>query len=120
MSRPSFLADENVPLEAVRELQAEGYDITAIHTVCPGASDEQVLALGAAQQRIVVTFDRDFALLVFRRRLTAPPGVVFLRIRARSPEYVCEHIARLLGSGSMFVGRFTVATETRIRSVPLP
>ena len=72
MSQPRFLADENVPLEAVRGLQADGHDVVPVLSVCPGAPDEEVLALGAAQQRVVITFDRDFGELVFRRRLPTP------------------------------------------------
>ena len=120
MSQPRFLADENVPLEAVRGLQSDGHDVVPVLTVCHGAPDEEVLALGAAQQRVVITFDRDFGELVFRRRLPTPPGIVFLRIHAKSPEYIYRHLARLLAAGPALVGRFTVTTEARIRSVPLP
>jgi len=55
LSQPRFLADENVPLEAVRGLQADGYDVVPVLSVCPGAPDEEVLALGTAQQRVVIT-----------------------------------------------------------------
>ena len=120
MSQPRFLADENVPLEAIRGLQADGHDVVPVLSVCPGAPDEEVLALGAAQQRVVITFDRDFGELVFRRRLPAPPGVIFLRIHAKSPEYIHNHLTRVFAAGASLVGRFTVTTEARVRSVPLP
>jgi predicted nuclease of predicted toxin-antitoxin system len=58
LSSPRFLADENVPLEAIRSLQADGHDVVPVVSVRPGAPDEEVLALGAAQQRVVITFDR--------------------------------------------------------------
>ena len=40
-----FLADENVPGEAVAELEAAGHDIVWIRTVAPGSKDEDILAL---------------------------------------------------------------------------
>jgi hypothetical protein len=35
-----FLADENVPGDAVAELEAAGHDIVWVRTVAPGSKDE--------------------------------------------------------------------------------
>jgi uncharacterized protein DUF5615 len=46
-----FLADENVPGDAVAELEAAGHDIISIRTVAPGSKDEDVLALAVREKR---------------------------------------------------------------------
>ena len=40
-----FLADENVPGDAVDELKATGHDIVWVRTVAPGSKDEDTLKL---------------------------------------------------------------------------
>ena len=40
-----FLADENVPSDAVDELKATGHDIVWVRTVAPGSKDEDTLKL---------------------------------------------------------------------------
>jgi hypothetical protein len=35
LSQPRFLADENVPLEAIRGLQADGHDVVPVLSVSP-------------------------------------------------------------------------------------
>jgi predicted nuclease of predicted toxin-antitoxin system len=83
-----FLAKENFPLLVCRALSEQGFDIVSVTHVCPGASDEDVLARASAEGRVVITFDKDYDTLVFRRKLPAPAGVVFLRIRPKSVEFI--------------------------------
>jgi predicted nuclease of predicted toxin-antitoxin system len=56
-----FLADQNVTGDAVAELAAAGHDIVWVGTVAPGSKAEDRLALAVREERIVVTFDKDFA-----------------------------------------------------------
>jgi predicted nuclease of predicted toxin-antitoxin system len=55
-----FLADENIPGDAVAELEAAGHDIISIRIAAPGSKDEDVLALAVRETRIILTFDKDF------------------------------------------------------------
>jgi hypothetical protein len=41
---PKFLADENVPGDAVEAARAAGYDLAWIKELSPGADDDTVLA----------------------------------------------------------------------------
>lgn len=52
-----LLLNENIPLEAVEALQAEGHDVVWIRTTAPGSSDESVLTRALAEERILVTFE---------------------------------------------------------------
>ncbi len=44
-----FLADENVPGDAVVQLEAAGHDIVLMRTVAPGSKDEDILASAARE-----------------------------------------------------------------------
>ncbi|WP_208738476.1 DUF5615 family PIN-like protein [Bradyrhizobium vignae] len=55
-----FLADENFPGSAVDALRASGHDVIWIRASAPGSSDREVLAQASHEQRILLTFDKDF------------------------------------------------------------
>jgi Domain of unknown function (DUF5615) len=46
-----FLADENVPSNAVAELKAVGYDVVWVRTVAPGSKDEDNIGVGRARRK---------------------------------------------------------------------
>ncbi len=80
-----FLADENIPLPGVRLLRNAGLEIEAVAEFAPGAADLQVLTHAASGNQILLTFDRDFGELIYRRGAPVPPGVVYLRLMPVSP-----------------------------------
>lgn len=55
-----FLADENFPYDAVAALRDAGHDVVWIREAVPGISDEDVLKRAEAEERILLTFDKDF------------------------------------------------------------
>jgi len=55
-----FLANENFPGPAVTALRAAGHDVVWIRTAAPGSTDRDVLAQAAREERILLTFDKDF------------------------------------------------------------
>jgi predicted nuclease of predicted toxin-antitoxin system len=61
-----FLADENVPVEVIEAARQNGLDITWIKEFSPGVDDDVVLALGHAEDCILITFDKDFGEMAFR------------------------------------------------------
>ncbi|HTU93779.1 MAG TPA: DUF5615 family PIN-like protein [Gemmataceae bacterium] len=115
-----FLANENVPANAVEAARRAGVDITWVRDISPGISDEVVLALSQAEGRVLLTFDKDFGEMAFEQGKTATPGVILLRPRLRSPEYVAQFTVALLTQSIDWTGNFSVAQEGRLRVVPLP
>ena len=107
-------------MEAVLALRARGHDVAWIRTDAPGSSDAAVLERAQAEERIVVTFDKDFGELAFRWGLLASNGVVLFRIRAPSPAHVARVAVASLDSRSDWTGNFTVVEDDRIRMTPLP
>lgn len=83
-----LLADENVPLESVRALRVAGHDVFSAAEAALGADDEMLLARAHAEQRLVLTFDRDFGELAARRGPGAAGGILLLRFVPRSAEDV--------------------------------
>lgn len=55
-----FLADENFPGAAVGALRAMGRDISWVRALSPGMTDPDVLAWALREQRVLLTFDKDF------------------------------------------------------------
>src|SRR5262249_12671527 len=90
-----FLADENFPLESIRRLRAEGHDVLAASERMPGVRDEEILSLAAQDERVLLTFDRDYGELIYRRGLPAPLGVVYLRFIPLDPSQPAEVVIDL-------------------------
>jgi predicted nuclease of predicted toxin-antitoxin system len=115
-----ILANENFPREAVEALRARGHDVFWARTDSPGSPDSQVVDCAASQRRILVTFDKDFGELAFRRGLSSPAGIVLFRIKAPSPAHVAQVVAAVLEGRTDWAGHFSVIEEGRIRMTPLP
>jgi predicted nuclease of predicted toxin-antitoxin system len=115
-----ILADENVPGDAVAMLRSHGHDVLWIRTDSPGATDEANLAKAVLEQRLLITFDKDFGELVFSRGLAASCGVVLFRISTPSSEIAATKIADTLDSRIDWTGQFTVVDDRRIRMTSIP
>ena len=89
-----FLANENVPGSAVAALREAGNDVVWIRTAAPGSSDPEVLAWAARDQRILLTFDKDFGELA---------------------EEVGRQLAGLIMARADWVGHFSVVEPGRVR-----
>lgn len=115
-----ILANENFPGDAVAALRGRGHDVAWLRTESPGCSDESALDRAARENRLVVTFDKDFGELAFLRGRPAEAGVVLFRLAPLSPAYLVELVVRVLESRSDWAGHFAVVEETRVRMTPLP
>jgi predicted nuclease of predicted toxin-antitoxin system len=114
-----LIADECIAVALVEVLRAGDHDVLYIAEVAAGLSDSDVVALAAREQRLLLTEDKDFGDLVFRRGNTLP-GVVLLRI---DPEHAALKAIRLAAAidryGAGLFGRYMVIEEGRFRSRPL-
>lgn len=81
-----FLANENFPGSAVDAIRTAGHDVW-IRTLAPGSSHREVLAMASQEQRILLTFDKDFGELAKASSLPIAYGIALLRIlRLRTGE----------------------------------
>lgn len=110
-----FLANENFPLDAVEALRQNGHDVAWIRVESPGISDPEVLSRAQTENRILLTFDKDFGELAFRSRLPASVGIILFRIKAPSGFVVAEKVAKAISLRDDWHGHFTVVEEDKIR-----
>lgn len=116
-----LLADENIPGSSVNLLRESGWDVEWVAEERPGMGDEEVLKRARQGHRLLLTFDRDFGELLYRRRYPVPPGVIYLRFVPGSPEEPAAAIGNLLSQEDIpLPGRFTVVSRDKIRQRPLP
>jgi predicted nuclease of predicted toxin-antitoxin system len=115
-----ILANENVPENMVEELRQRGHDVAWIHADAPGSRDTLVLRRANDEERVLVTFDKDFGELAFRFRLPSTSGIVLLRVTARSPSLLTSIAVGALESRDDWAGHFSVVEPDRIRMTPLP
>jgi hypothetical protein len=117
---PGFLANENMPGEAVRATRAAGLFVAWVREESPGISDDEVLAASLTRDLVLVTFDKDFGEMAFRSGADGTRGVILLRPKLRSPEYPARFTVEVLSRPVEWGGHFAVAQEGRLRLVPLP
>jgi len=66
-----FLADECCDFAAVRCLRAQGHDVLAVSDFQQRSVDQDVMELALAENRILLTEDKDFGWLVFAGHVNA-------------------------------------------------
>ena len=115
-----LLANENFPAAAVQALRLRGHDVAWVRTDAPGSSDRQVLDRAVAEDRLLLTFDKDFGELAFRSGLPASCGVVLFRIRLTSPSQVAQRAVAALEGRADWAGHFAVVLDDRVRMTLLP
>ena len=100
-----FLADETLDLSVIRRLQDADHEVSAVTEMEPGISDESVLDATNSLGATLLTEDKDFGELAFRRSLVHR-GVLLVRLAGLHPEakaeilisVIAEHEPELPGS----------------------
>jgi predicted nuclease of predicted toxin-antitoxin system len=81
-----FLADENFPRPALLVLRDAGNDVRSVAEESPGLSDEEVAALCDRDERVLLTFDKDFGNWFSGRDFARDrPSFYFAWFRSRQP-----------------------------------
>lgn len=113
-------ADENIPKEFVIRLRENGHDVLWVREVLGGATDSEVLTLVFREERLLITFDKDFGELVFRRGKAAVHGVILFRIPQTPSEWLAKRISDVLLSRDDWMGNFSVVDDLTVRMRALP
>src|SRR5437899_2514645 len=109
------VADENIDQDVIVSLQVAGFEVISVAQVARGATDDTVLARSVAEAGVLVTADKDFGDLVFRKKL-ANHGVVLLRHSGLSNAVRANLVTQaFLRHGSAFLGNFTVIEPGGVR-----
>jgi predicted nuclease of predicted toxin-antitoxin system len=115
-----WIVDENVAATVIRSLRERGHDVLSVKETLRGAADPEILARARAEDRVVVTHDKDFGELAFRFALPATSGVVLLRLSGVNPEADNRRVLEVLEGRDDWAGQFAVVTDDRVRIRQLP
>jgi len=115
-----IIANENIMATVVSELRSRGHDVNWVKESMPQAKDDEILATAQAEQRVVLTHDKDFGELAFRYGLPAECGVLLIRLAGTSRQTDIDYILKVVDSREDWPGHFSVATRGRVRMRPLP
>lgn len=110
-----FIVDESTGFSVVRYLRSEGHDVLSVAEDMPQAHDDDILARAVEENRVLLTNDKDFGDLAFRRG-HPHRGIVLFRLqddsvgnRVRMTQLVLEQHAAQLQD------HFVVVTDNGIR-----
>lgn len=114
-----FLADENFPGPAVAALKAAGHDVAWVRHSRAGATDAEVLEWAAREERILLTFDKDFSELAVRTALPRNCGIILLRTPMPPQGDTGRRLAETISARDDWPGHFSVVEAGRVRMRPL-
>lgn len=115
-----FLANENITRTVLQDLRQRGHDVLSVKESMRSERDEVILARAQAEQRIVLTHDKEFGEMAFRSQLPASCGVILFRLTGFEPGADNERVLEAVESRGDWAGHFSVVTHDRIRMRPLP
>ncbi len=96
MSKLNFIADVHISPLTVAALQLNGYDVQRSTELLPAtAADVDILELARVENRIVITQDLDFSMLIALGRYQQP-SLITLRLSSAKPDYVTKRLLAIL------------------------
>ena len=110
-----ILADENIPGLSVNELKKRGHNVVWVCIEKPGIEDTAILEWAQAENRLLITLDKDFGELAFIRDLPSRCGVVLFRINLSDAKTASMRIVEILESLADWPGHFSIVEDARIR-----
>lgn len=111
-----LLANENFPLASIKILEHAGYDIIAVGKDFAGILDSEVIELAMSEHRTIITFDRDYGELIFKRGYKPQAGVIYFRWDEFQPNEPGEYLKELFNSKDIhYEGMLTVIGLDHIR-----
>jgi predicted nuclease of predicted toxin-antitoxin system len=112
-----FLVDECVGLLVAHWLKENGFDTISIMAEMPGISDDEVLAKAFLENRILITSDKDFGDMIFKKK-SAHHGIILLRIQSKIALSKIQVLENLLKNHSHeLFDNFIVISDSGIRII---
>ncbi len=110
-----FIIDESSGKAIAQFLISQGYDVIYVGDFMEQALDEEVLKYATAENRILVTNDKDFGELVYKKYKKVA-GLILIRSKDESPSRRIQLIKYLLDQHlHQIEGSFIVVTEKVVR-----
>jgi predicted nuclease of predicted toxin-antitoxin system len=115
---PALVVNENFPAPSTVVLRTAGLDVLAIGEAHPGMNDRDVLALACLQSRWLLTFDTDYAELVFHRYLPPPSAILLIRATRYRADEPAQWVLPLTQTPSDIQGFFCVVSRGGLHKRP--
>jgi len=112
-----ILLDTCVWGKAVLELQAAGHDVVWAGDWPEDPGDWEILARAHAEQRVLVTLDKDFGEMAVVRGAPHSGILRLVNVAARRQAAVCVHVLRRHGN-ELLSGAIVTAEPGRLRIRP--
>ncbi len=120
MTALRFLADESCDQALVRALRAAGHEVTAAAEEGPRSVDAELISRARAEQRVLITEDKDFGWLVFASG-NKSAGVILIRFPGNARRRLVDAVLALVRErGAELVNSFAVVEPGSIRIAPHP
>lgn len=123
MSNLRFIADVNISPLTVVALQQQGYDICrSTNRLAATASDREILELASLENRVIITQDLDFSMLIALGNYTQP-SLITLRLSSAKPDVVTQRLLEVLPELEQELREGSALTiedrSVRIRKLPI-
>jgi len=114
----NLLADEGVDKPIVEQLRQDGHDVLYVAEMEPSIPDEVVLQRANEHQALLITQDKDYGELVYRRSLVHL-GVILVRLEGLLPETKARIVSKVLAQqGIEMPNAFSVISPGMVRIRP--
>jgi predicted nuclease of predicted toxin-antitoxin system len=111
-----FLANENFPFASIDILRNAGHDVISVGKDFQGITDEEVIEIAINQNRIILTFDRDYGELVFKKKMKPEYGIIYFRWTSFTPKSPGDYLILLFNVREIdFRNKITVIGKDSIR-----
>ncbi len=117
MSTPAlrFLVDEGCDFAIVRALREAGFDVVAVCEITTHSNDRDIIKLSHAENRVLLTEDKDFGWLVFVSHADSA-GVVLIRFPGNARSTLPSAVVWLAGKyASELQSAFVVLEPNQVR-----
>lgn len=111
-----FLANQNIPRQSIQLLRQYEYEVYSISESALGVSDIKVIEIAQKSNLIILTFDKDYGDIIFKKGNPNPPAVIFFRDKGLNPMFAGKILLSIIAAGIIeFQNHFTVVEKDSIR-----
>lgn len=117
MATLKFIVDECVGSHMAKWLAEKGYDVTSVIADMKGWKDTNILDKALAENRIIITSDKDFGDIVFHKK-AEHAGIILIRLANGTPANRIKAVEHLLNNYlDQLENHFIVISEMNVRVI---
>lgn len=117
MRKLKFIVDECLGFLIAKWLTESGYDAISVISQMKGSKDIAILDKALAENRIIITSDKDFGDLVFHKK-AQHTGIILIRLQNGTPKNKIKALENLfMHYADQLANNFIVVSEASIRII---